>query len=243
MKRAEQRDATRRLVLDKAARLCTRTGFLRTRTVDIATAAGLSHGAIFVHFATRELLFQEVVAGMGRRITDRLYQLVSDGAGVAECLKAQLQCLEEQEGLYRRLVIENALLTFDARTVWTSILSAISVHLCDALEREMRQGTIRRAPLHLVLPPLRAGRRLDEELRRSAGGHVGVSGPHPGSGRGGRKRNGRAHDGQAGGLAIAAAIMSLDRNTATLQKRLHAGLEAAARPEVLASMRRLVPVR
>src|ERR1044072_2885454 len=86
---------------------------------------------------------------MGRQITDRLYQKVADGSSVAECLKAQLQCLEEQEDLYRRLVIESALLDFDAKTVWSGILSAISEHLGAALEREMRQGAIRRAPLHL----------------------------------------------------------------------------------------------
>jgi AcrR family transcriptional regulator len=150
MNRAAQKDATRKLVLDKATRLCSKRGFLRTRTVDIAEAAGLSHGAIFVHFPTRERLFEEIAARMGRQITDRLYQLVADGASVSDCLKAQLECLEKQEDLYRHLVIENALLEFDAASVWTSILSAISVHLCGALEREMCRGTIRRAPLHLV---------------------------------------------------------------------------------------------
>src|SRR5689334_14009920 len=119
MQRALQKNATRRLLVDKATRLCRKHGFVRTRTADVARAAGLSHGAIFVHFPTRELLFEEVAARLGRKITDRLYELAASGADIRECLRAQLQCLEEEEGLYRQLVIENALLEFDARTVWT----------------------------------------------------------------------------------------------------------------------------
>jgi AcrR family transcriptional regulator len=150
MKRATQKTATRRLVIEKATRLCRKHGFLRTRTVDVAQAAGLSHGAIFVHFSTRGLLFEEVAATMGRKITDRLYELAASGADFGACLRAQLECLEEEEDLYRHLVIENALLEFDARTMWTGILSAISNHLSGALERAMTAGIIRRAPLHLV---------------------------------------------------------------------------------------------
>ena len=150
MKRATQRDMTRRRLVDRATRLCRKHGFLGTRTADVAAAAGLSHGAVFVHFPTREQLLQEVAARMGRRITDRLYQLAASGADLGECLRAQLRCIEEEEDLYRRLVMENASLTLEVQTVWTGILSAIATHLSGALTRAMDSGAMRRAPLHLV---------------------------------------------------------------------------------------------
>jgi hypothetical protein len=87
---------------------------------------------------------------MGRRITDRLYALAAASADIDECLRAQLRCIEEEEDLYRRLVIENALLTLEVQTVWTGILSAIATHLSGPLSRAMDSGAIRRAPLHLV---------------------------------------------------------------------------------------------
>ena len=150
MKRATQRQETRRRVVDRATRLCRRDGFIRTRTADVAAAAGLSHGAVFVHFPTREQLLQEVAERMGSRITDRLYALAAANAKLDEQLRAQLQCIEEEEDLYRHLVIENALLPLEVQAVWTGILSAIATHLSTALTSAMESGAIRRAPLHLV---------------------------------------------------------------------------------------------
>lgn len=148
MPRAQQKAETRTLILNKASHLCPRSGFLRTRTADVAAAAGLSHGAIFLHFPTREALFREVAATMVQDLTDRLYEAARGRASFHECLLTHVECLRPREDLYRHFVIESPLLDFDTRTM--TIQSAVAEHLGKPLEREMQARRIRRAPVHLL---------------------------------------------------------------------------------------------
>ena len=80
--RDQQKQATRRTLVSKALRLCARHGFGPIRTADVARAAGLSHGAVFVHFPTRESLLDEVLSTFARTLTDALHDRVASGAGL-----------------------------------------------------------------------------------------------------------------------------------------------------------------
>lgn len=59
--RAEQREDSRRRLLDAAMRCLVEHGYAGTTTQLIAEAAGLSHGTMFNHFASKEDLFAGVV--------------------------------------------------------------------------------------------------------------------------------------------------------------------------------------
>jgi AcrR family transcriptional regulator len=148
--RAEQKQATRRRLITHAIQLVGTRGFTHTRTVDVARAANVSHGTVFTHFPSRENLVLTVAGHIGREITDRLHELVGSGSGLRETLQAHLQCLEENERVYRQLVMEAPLLPAEFRATWVGLQSAVASYLCTAAEAEASQGTIRPLPAHLL---------------------------------------------------------------------------------------------
>lgn len=148
--RAQQKARTRQRLLEVALERCTRDGITATRTVDIARAAGVSHGTVFVHFPTRDDLVAEVVGVVGARVIRRIHDLVEAAAGVFEVLQAHLDGLAEFEEFYARLVTEGAVLPPFARSMLFGIQSAISWHLAQASEREAAAGLIRPVPPHLL---------------------------------------------------------------------------------------------
>jgi AcrR family transcriptional regulator len=148
--RAAQKARTRERIVDQATRLCAARGFLELRTADVARAARLSHGAIFVHFPTREDLLVAVAARIGTQITERLHALASEEAPLRAVLKAHLACLREREEEYRWLVIEGPTLPAGFKSAWVGLQSAVAFHIAEAAEREMAQGRIRAMPVHLL---------------------------------------------------------------------------------------------
>jgi AcrR family transcriptional regulator len=148
--RRERKERTRRILLKAAFEQISRAGLGATRTLDIARRAGVSHGTIFVHFATREALLAQVIEEFGMRVAARMHELASEGRGVREVLKAHLRGLSEFEPFYARLVTEGPLLPKEAGSALVAIQSAISFHLNQAAEREMAAGALKRMPAHLM---------------------------------------------------------------------------------------------
>src|SRR5262245_52529231 len=156
--RAERKRVTGGRLREASVRLCAKHGFLRVRTLDVARAAGVSHGAVFKHFPSRDALVIETIALVGRRLTDRLHELAQTGAGLRQALTAYLKCVAENETLYARLVTEAPHLPARARRAWIGVQSAVCVHLSRAVEEETRRGTIRPMPLHLRSEERRVGK-------------------------------------------------------------------------------------
>ena len=150
MSRSEQKLQTRQRVIDAANYLFAEQGLARTRTADIARRAGLSHGGMFVHFSSRDELLAEVVADIGRRITDRLHAAISDNADLEEVLRAHLQCLSECEPSYATFLRESRHLPEATLRSRIGVQSAISFHLNESAERAMQAGQIRRMPKHML---------------------------------------------------------------------------------------------
>lgn len=145
-----QKAETRHRILAKAKLLCARQGFARTRTLDVARAARVSHGSVFVHFPSREDLMSAVVAEMAREITDAVHARATTGGSLRDVLAAHLDCLAERENQIRWLVLEAPLLPKGFHTSWLGLQSAVSSHLSKAAEREMAAGRIKKMPLHLL---------------------------------------------------------------------------------------------
>ncbi|NLI91482.1 MAG: TetR/AcrR family transcriptional regulator [Peptococcaceae bacterium] len=148
--RQTQKDQTRKLLLDTAIVQLAKDGLITTKTSDIAKAAGVSHGTVFVHFPTREILLSEVIEEVGMRIASRLNELAGNGGSVRDILTAHLKGLSEYEAFYTRLVVENNLIPEKSRHTLIMIQSAISIHLNHAVEREVSLGSIRPFPTHLL---------------------------------------------------------------------------------------------
>ncbi|MGB5381619.1 MAG: TetR/AcrR family transcriptional regulator [Acidimicrobiia bacterium] len=148
--RADKKQQTRILLIETALDLMAERGIAATRTIDVAERAGVAHGTVFVHFATRDELVTAVVGEHADQIAGRLHELADDGATVRDVLAAHLAGLAEHEAFHARLVMEGPLLPRYARATLLGIQSAISAHLAQAAEREMADGTIRTMPIYLL---------------------------------------------------------------------------------------------
>jgi AcrR family transcriptional regulator len=148
--RQKQKTETRRHLIDVAIREFGLNGLTATRTSDIAVAAKVSHGTIFAHFPTREDLLDAVIDEFGTRITRRLHDLVGGEGGIKEALEAHLKGIEENEEFYIRLISEAPVLPESARNTLIMIQSAVSLHIIQAAEREMKSSAITDMPFDLL---------------------------------------------------------------------------------------------
>ena len=136
LKRQTQKEETRRRLLESGYQVICEKGLLRTRVSDIAQAAGVSHGAVFVHFESLDALIAEVTEEYGRRIALRTHELAARSAHMEDLLRAHLTGIGEHEAFYTRLVTENRLLPQEARDVWIGLQSALSFHFSRVAARE-----------------------------------------------------------------------------------------------------------
>jgi AcrR family transcriptional regulator len=145
--REQQKAKTRARLVESALTLFSKKSILATRTADVAKAARVSHGAVFVHFPTRDDLVAAVIEELGTRVTHRLHELTERKASVREVLSAHLAGLQEFETLYARLITEGPVLPPFARSTLVGIQSAIAFHLADAVERETKSGALKKMAL------------------------------------------------------------------------------------------------
>jgi AcrR family transcriptional regulator len=105
-----QKEQTKELLLKTAYEVFSKKGIMNTRVSDIAQAAGVSHGTIFVHFRSLEAMIEEVVALYGQKIAMRTHVLAQSSGSLSDLLHAHLGGIMEFEPFYTHLVIENKLL-------------------------------------------------------------------------------------------------------------------------------------
>jgi len=150
MTRTLRKQATRRTFVRHALRLVSRRGFAAARTLDVARSAGLSHGALFVHFPTREALLEEVAIQVGRDVTDELHRVAVANASLREALGAHLASLEKYERIYRQFLLAGPAQAPGFRRTWTGIQSAVATHLQAAVQREPASARVHMIPQHLL---------------------------------------------------------------------------------------------
>ncbi|MBU3187601.1 TetR/AcrR family transcriptional regulator [Clostridium estertheticum] len=149
-KRQKQKKLTKKHLIEIAIKQFGENGIITTPTADIAKAAKVSHGTVFAHFSTQEELLISVIEEFGNRITQRLHELVDTNSSLFEVLEAHIEGLIEFEPFYTRLIIERRLLPESVCNTYIMIQSTISFHISIAAEKEIKQGTIRKVPIHLI---------------------------------------------------------------------------------------------
>lgn len=148
--RQAQKEQTRRKLLDVAFVEFGSRGIMATRMSDIAKAAEVSHGTVFAHFESQEILIAAVIEEFGEKIGIRTHELANNCGGVREILEAHLMGIGEFEAFYTRLIIEARLLPQVARDTLIGIQSGISFHLRQAAKNEMEAGTIAKMEISLM---------------------------------------------------------------------------------------------
>lgn len=148
--RKAQKENTKERIVEAAYDEFIRRGILATRMDDVAQAAGVSHGTVFVHFKTQEALIAEVIGIYCGRIATRTHEISSGASTVRDVLSAHLTGIAEYEPFYAWLVMEMPLLPEECRAVWIALQSAVSFHLSRAAQGEVGKGKIKDLPLHFL---------------------------------------------------------------------------------------------
>jgi AcrR family transcriptional regulator len=107
---AERTSATRRALLDAAREQFAERGFAGTGREQVAAAAGVSRGALYHHFGTKEGLFRAVVEELEAGLAEQVAEAAMAGADPVEelrrgCLAFLDACMEPA---VRRIVLLEA---------------------------------------------------------------------------------------------------------------------------------------
>jgi AcrR family transcriptional regulator len=145
-----QKEQTAARIVASARQLFAARGVMATPTADIASAAAISHGAVFVHFPTRDDLLIALVDQFGRDLAAEIKTEPGSEASLRTTLERHLTTLERHEDLYARLVMEGPLLPERVRVGLTMLQSAVSHELHRAADVEARAGRLRTIPHHLL---------------------------------------------------------------------------------------------
>ena len=86
-KRAAQGRATRGQLIEVATRLFTEHGYEGTSIEAVLSAAGVSRGALYHHFAGKEALFEAVVEAVSAQVTAELTEVISGCSDPVDALR------------------------------------------------------------------------------------------------------------------------------------------------------------
>jgi AcrR family transcriptional regulator len=104
--KAIRAERSRRAILDAALQMFSTQGYRSTSTRDIAEAAGISTGALYHHFADKELIFQSLLDEYWQATTSREFPLnaaLIDGA-FPDDLLALAHAARDSVRKYRRYI-------------------------------------------------------------------------------------------------------------------------------------------
>lgn len=73
--KAQQREATMKKLIQIARDIFTRDGYAHTATEEIVQLAGVTRGALYHHFGSKEGLFQAVLASVQQDVAERIHQV------------------------------------------------------------------------------------------------------------------------------------------------------------------------
>ncbi len=142
--RKEQKQQTRAGLVDRAMTLFAKNGIATTTTADVAKALRVSHGTVFIHFATRDQLILAVVEEFGDRLSSALKNELADGLSLAELLKAHLAVLSDFEDFYLRIISESQSLPPRIRSIVYSMNASLSYRFFEAAEGDMARGKLKK---------------------------------------------------------------------------------------------------
>ena len=148
--RKDQKDATQRRLVETALDFFATRGFANSNTADFAKAADVSHGTVFLHFPTREVLVLRVLDVFGDRLSAAFNKAMQGEASFEGVLRAHLEVLREYEQFYARLVQEGPLLPIKARSMLFILHASVARRLRLAADAETKAGAMRPIAQHLL---------------------------------------------------------------------------------------------
>lgn len=148
--RKQQKESTRKSLIETAHSLFSSRGIGLTATADIAKKIKVSHGTVFTHFPTREDLITSVVDAFGASLQEAFEKAFHNEMGLREILSAHLDVLSEFEDFYFRLITEIPQLPSSVRSQVYMLNSNISYRMHEATAELMKKGKLRKIDRHLL---------------------------------------------------------------------------------------------
>jgi AcrR family transcriptional regulator len=150
-RRQEYVEATRAALLESASELFTEKGFAHTSLDEVASAARLTKGALYHHFASKQALFEQVLEAVNDRIVETVIAAGAKAEQPWERLMGGLEafldvCLDRE---YQRICLQQA----PAVLGWERCreLESRMMGLLDAMLRELAEaGETRLRPSPLL---------------------------------------------------------------------------------------------
>jgi AcrR family transcriptional regulator len=163
--------ALRQRILDAAARVFEEKGFADTRMNDIAAAADVAVGSIYLHFKTKEALCAALTDGFNGRVLAESLPLLAHldpAQGLADAVRAVLRIFEQERALLGTLYLSIGFAPFVAQGQMTASDSdtAVLEALAAQIQAHMDAGHYRRYDV------LTAVQLITNLLERTAVGYL-----------------------------------------------------------------------
>ncbi len=145
-KRALQKDRTRARILEAARLAFASSGYHRTLVDDVAREAGVSKGAVYVHFPSKEDLFLALLDDSAATLAERVVSAIASARGargrVEAALQAALGAFEENEALTRLLLLESVGLSPQVERRRWELRCALAALIQGYLDEAVAEGDI-----------------------------------------------------------------------------------------------------
>jgi len=143
VKKKEIGERTKRIILETAKRLFVEKGYFNTSMRDIAREAGVSTGALYHHFESKEEIAGEIYRETVNRIKDRLKRALTEGKDTKEKVVGivrELLTLAEED----RYTMEYALYVKHREILDVPVCSAEPMEILkEFCKKEIESGRIR----------------------------------------------------------------------------------------------------
>ncbi len=150
-KRQVQKEQTRQHILITARRLFCQNGFLRTSTAQIAAAAQVAEGTLFLHFKNKNSFILEILDKELNEINDKMQAVIASAGDLEQMLNAYLSLLEEDENLFAVIARELPFYESELRRLIIYRQSIIRNHFHKMIENEIKQGRYRQTDITSLL--------------------------------------------------------------------------------------------
>ncbi len=105
-KRQVQKQFTREKIITAAKEIFVEKGIINTATSQIAIAAGIAHGTLFLHFPNKNALVIELLDIELLKFSDNIKLLILDTTDIAVILDQYLNLIQAEEGFFSSLARE-----------------------------------------------------------------------------------------------------------------------------------------
>ena len=150
-KRKEQKEKTKENILNIAKKKFIKNGFLKTTTEEIAKAANVAHGTLFLHFKNKETLILEIFDNLLNIITNELHSLLINLVSLEDILSKYLDFVKKEEYFFSILAKEFPFYTDKLQRQIIFRESAIKNYFYIAIDKGIKKNIFKKVDITTAL--------------------------------------------------------------------------------------------